>query len=269
MKDAELRQLAAWSRDRDAVLQAQREVREARAIAKKASRRLAETQQRRADRCPIPLDDVAYRLWSRTYIIDDEVSCWEFRGGRKPVRGEEYGLFRLGDKTVGAHRVAYLLTHGVLPEVARHTCDNPPCVRPNHLIDGTHADNMRDRKERGRYGYRDQRGGKNPATTLTDADVLEMRRLARSGATHREIADLFGVSRHNAMFPIVGRSFSHLDEIEPPVRRPVATLTTTDLPDLRRERERGDTYAAIATRRGVTGSAVRQFLVRHAGAVTA
>ena len=51
----------------------------------------------------------------------------------------------------GAHVVAFYLAHGRWPTpCCRHTCDFPPCVREEHLIEGTQADNLRDAAERGR-----------------------------------------------------------------------------------------------------------------------
>lgn len=68
-----------------------------------------------------------------------------------------YGLFRIapGRSMVPAHRVAYVLaTDKPVPPglVVRHKCDNGWCVSPEHLEIGTHADNARDRDERGRNG---------------------------------------------------------------------------------------------------------------------
>lgn len=53
----------------------------------------------------------------------------------------------------GAHRQAWLLTHGEIPEGKwiLHHCDVPHCVNPAHLYVGTAKDNMRDILERGRY----------------------------------------------------------------------------------------------------------------------
>ena len=47
------------------------------------------------------------------------------------------------------HRVSWLLEYGKLPEnFACHHCDVPPCVRPDHLFDGTHEENMLDRVDK-------------------------------------------------------------------------------------------------------------------------
>ncbi len=51
-----------------------------------------------------------------------------------------------------ASRIAYMLVRGPIPAglLVRHDCDNPPCVRPEHLLVGTHADNSADMVRRKR-----------------------------------------------------------------------------------------------------------------------
>lgn len=66
-----------------------------------------------------------------------------------------YAQMKVGDRKVEMHRWAY--KRFVDPElrddeVVRHTCDNPPCQNPKHWLKGTHADNARDKVERGRSG---------------------------------------------------------------------------------------------------------------------
>lgn len=61
-----------------------------------------------------------------------------------------YASKRLDGKPMGMHRVVFFERNGYMPEVVRHTCDNPRCINPAHLIAGTHADNSRDMVERGR-----------------------------------------------------------------------------------------------------------------------
>jgi uncharacterized protein (DUF433 family) len=87
-------------------------------------------------------------FWSRVEKggVDD---CWPWAARRGP---QGYGAFRIDGKDRRAHRVAYQLSRGPIPDglLVRHTCDNPPCCNPNHLLLGTHADNVADRRERKR-----------------------------------------------------------------------------------------------------------------------
>lgn len=71
-------------------------------------------------------------------------------------------------------RIIYEDIHGAIPPglVIRHTCDNPSCANPEHLIIGTHADNVADCVERGRTTM----GVKNAAAKLTDSDVAAIQR---------------------------------------------------------------------------------------------
>lgn len=78
--------------------------------------------------------------------------CWMWTGGTDK---KGYGRISIGRRSSGgmvvAHRVAFLLEHGRWPEpCALHHCDNPSCVRPEHLFEGTKSDNMRDCARKGR-----------------------------------------------------------------------------------------------------------------------
>jgi hypothetical protein len=74
--------------------------------------------------------------------------------GRAAKDSDGYGKFSVNGDQDRAHRVAYVLTHGPIKpgQIVRHTCDCPPCCRPDHLIPGTHLDNAADRDQRGRNG---------------------------------------------------------------------------------------------------------------------
>ncbi len=95
------------------------------------------------------------RFWA---MVDKSADCWLWLGG---TNESGYGLFQRDHRNPNhrqttAHRVAYELTHGVcvLPTiVVCHTCDNPPCVRPQHLWLGTQSENLRDAYRKGRRLY--------------------------------------------------------------------------------------------------------------------
>lgn len=97
-------------------------------------------------------DERRARFWARVAQGD---GCWEWQGLRD---GNGYGLFGVANRNHGAHRASWEIANGPIPDglMVRHDCDNPPCVRPDHLRLGTALDNARDAMERRRYQYGDR-----------------------------------------------------------------------------------------------------------------
>jgi hypothetical protein len=98
------------------------------------------------------------RFWSNVDASNGHDSCWEWRAFCQPRRGNNlsYGTFKVGGKAgraMLAHRVAYELAIGPIPPkaVIRHTCDNPKCCNPAHLVAGSQRDNVGDAMARGRH----------------------------------------------------------------------------------------------------------------------
>lgn len=118
--------------------------------------------------------------------------CIEWTAYRQP-RG--YGAISVGAKQELAHRVSWMLHNGPIPSGMHvlHKCDNQPCVNPEHLFIGTHADNMRDRSAKGR-AYTGKHGGDLSGTAkLTWPEVRSIRALAKGGQNHHALAPRFGV----------------------------------------------------------------------------
>lgn len=121
--------------------------------------------------------------------------CWEWTGHRN---NKGYGVLhvRLIGASAGkvhlAHRISWALANGEMPDgkCICHRCDNPICVRPDHLFSGTHKQNSQDMVAKRRLVR--SVGDANGKSKITVAQVQEIRALAGT-ATLREIGQRFGL----------------------------------------------------------------------------
>jgi len=99
------------------------------------------------------------RFWSK---VEKTNGCWNWKASG---RGVGYGAFRYNGKIVDAHRMAYMLVNGPIPDnlLVCHTCDNRACVNPEHLFLGTYSDNMLDCSKKGRLYKRPVRNDIHPS----------------------------------------------------------------------------------------------------------
>lgn len=160
--------------------------------------------------------------------------CWLWTGGKV----YEYGATSYQGRSIRAHRLAFRLATKTDPgdKCVLHHCDNPPCVRPDHLWIGTQADNHNDMKAKGRNrrgnehwtrinpekirrgdkSYQRQhpewlaRGERHGNSVLTEAVVQEMRHLRRNGTSYGRIARQFKVSKSATVAAIKYLTWKHV-----------------------------------------------------------
>lgn len=149
-------------------------------------------------------DTAADRFWSRVTNTSDPNACWEWQGKRER---KGYGRKKYDGNMHLAHHIAWHLTYGVFPtEDLLHSCDNPPCVNPNHLREGSHYDNVRDRQEK----QRQARGDRHPFSILSEADIPIIRQRLAAGHKMTEIAPDFNIGS-TAIFAIKhGLTWKHV-----------------------------------------------------------
>lgn len=129
--------------------------------------------------------DIA-RFWAN---VRKGARCWEWTGSR--IGKNQYGQFTTADGQY-AHRFSWALANGrPVPSglSVLHHCDNPICVRPDHLFVGTHTDNMRDAARKGRLHVQRPKRHK-----VTDAEVEQIIARVSAGELLRVVAQAHGVS---------------------------------------------------------------------------
>lgn len=172
-----------------------------------------------------------------------DTPCWLWTG----AKGYGYGQFWVAGKLLKAHRVAWFIANShISNDFACHHCDNPTCIRADHLFLGTHSDNMRDMTTKGRngshtkperlargdrngyrlYPERIRRGNTHHSQTkpecvargeacrsakLTASNIIEIRLLASAGTlTQKAIAEQYGVTRALINLIVNRRIWKHI-----------------------------------------------------------
>lgn len=149
------------------------------------------------------------RFWShvdrRGCLVRPELGpCWEWTGSRNDTN---YGHVRFEGRLLLAHRASWLIAHGREPSAwVLHKCDNPPCVRPDHLFEGTAADNVADREAKGRGGA--AHGEKHGRAKLTWEKVRMIRERAANGESGSALAREYRIAQSAASAIILGKTWS-------------------------------------------------------------
>jgi hypothetical protein len=160
---------------------------------------------------PLALSETAVaRFWNRVPNRPD-AGCWEWTGA---TNSEGYGRLMVARRTRMAHRVSWELHNGPIEPgwLVCHHCDNPRCVRPDHLFLGSFGDNLRDMFRKGRdRGFQRRRQGTDAWNHKLNDDAVRIMRVMRvGGQSYRTIGKRFGVDGATARYAVTGKQWRHV-----------------------------------------------------------
>lgn len=147
------------------------------------------------------------KFWAKTKL-NEVTGCIEWTGAKSKYG---YGNYGKDYTTVRAHRYAYELCKGFIPEgkIILHDCDNRLCVNPDHLAVGTYLENTQDMFLRGRN--QDNKGVKNHGAKVNETQVYMIRALSRI-ETFSRLSRLFHISVASISAICQRKNWSHLPE---------------------------------------------------------
>lgn len=119
-----------------------------------------------------------------------------------------YGQVRNDYKAYYAHRMAWELVNGPIPEgnYVLHRCDNRRCVNPDHLFLGSFDDNMQDMVQKRRHAF----GERNGHAKLSEDQVRAIR---FSGGKQEDVAAVYNISRTIVSQIRSGKIWRHVEKI--------------------------------------------------------
>ncbi len=142
-------------------------------------------------------------FWNKVLKTD---TCWLWQGCvlKRSNKNISYGQIRWQGKQLYAHRLAWELTYGPVPERKEvcHSCDNPICVRPDHLFLGTHSDNMQDAKEKKRMHCPSGENCNHSKLTVEQVKLIKQSTLSQG-----KLAEIYHVSKSAIYFILNGRNW--------------------------------------------------------------
>lgn len=146
------------------------------------------------------------RLWRH---VEKSDGCWVWTGS---LANWGYGQIKVDGRPERTHRLSWTIHFGPIPDGldVLHTCDNPPCVRPDHLFLGTDGDNAQDMASKGRQRYAWPLASHR--AKLTVEQVMEIRdRYRAGGISTRQLAREYNV-HYTSIIRLLNKS--HFPKIE-------------------------------------------------------
>jgi len=147
------------------------------------------------------------RFWSK---VNKTESCWLWTGSKSDFG---HGQIRIDGRNTVASRYVWEIMKGPITDrlFVLHKCDNPTCVRIDHLFLGTQKDNIKDMHSKGRAFKGNYKGKLNPASKLTEEEVIRMREMHHeSNLNYCELARLFKVHNTTSRAIIKRENWAHI-----------------------------------------------------------
>jgi len=192
------------------------------------------------------------RFYNKISVIEEgeNAGCWKTNYYKNK---QGYPQIRIKQTGVLCSRFMYHIWHpneDIYGKVIRHTCDNPECVCPDHLLSGTQQDNMKDMVDKGRQ----TKGEGKAQSILTEVEVINILNSILNN-TYTSLTDLsimFSTSKSNIGDILHGRTWVHitknydLNKIDDIIKRNKRKLTDSDICDIKQRLKNNETGISIS-----------------------
>lgn len=141
--------------------------------------------------------------------VEKKDSCWDWKSYYDK---DNYGLFKINGTMKRAHRISFEIYNKrqiIIGMCILHSCDNPKCVNPLHLSEGTHQDNTNDKIQKNRQAR--NKGELSGTSKLKSEQVLKIReKYATREYTQQQLAMEYNISRAQIYFIVHQKRWAHI-----------------------------------------------------------
>jgi hypothetical protein len=194
-------------------------------------------------------------FYNRILIVDEgpNKGCWTFNAANDR---DGYPYYNFNKKTTRAHRFSYIISNYDKEEkinIIRHTCNNPWCVNPNHLVNGSQQENINDKIKDNRQA----KGSKTGTSKITEEQLISVLDKILSGeiTKTKQIVTILNISHTNIIDILHGKIWTHvtnnynLNEIRNKVIQKI--LTIDEVKDIKKRLLNNQSQRSIAKKYSV------------------
>lgn len=197
------------------------------------------------------------RFWEK---VNKTEICWEWMGYRDRTGYGSFGYAHQHNKM--AHRYSWEIHFGEIPQGLKvlHHCDNPPCVRPDHLFVGTQIDNINDMMSKGRKAV----GVDSGVAKLTEDQVKYILNYPWRRKLHKELAAELGVAVTTVNHVRRRKSWKHIESPSDKLTNHYNRLTEDEVREIRRLYAGGEIFQkTLADKFGTTQAHISDIVRRE------